>query len=109
MLRSHLDNNKLHLTDDKHNRTKVNSTKQVKYYQLKFDIQILRNEINYKNRIAMGLVSVPASTDGVGPELAYKALESQFRFSWLTANDAFFIIEVLWVQIVISVSVRKFN
>ncbi|GBL70900.1 hypothetical protein AVEN_161529-1, partial [Araneus ventricosus] len=52
----------------------------------------------------MGLDFLPASTGGMGPELAHKTLESQLRFALLTANDAFFIIEVLWVQIVISVN-----
>ncbi|GBN29468.1 hypothetical protein AVEN_151826-1 [Araneus ventricosus] len=40
---------------------------------------------------------VPASTGRMEPELARKTLESQFRVSLLTANDAFFIIEDLWV------------
>ncbi|GBN91656.1 hypothetical protein AVEN_189008-1 [Araneus ventricosus] len=43
----------------------------------------------------MGLDFVPASTGGMGTELEHKTLESQFRFSLLTANDAHFIIEVL--------------
>ncbi|GBO01219.1 hypothetical protein AVEN_203790-1 [Araneus ventricosus] len=51
----------------------------------------------------MGLDFDPASTVEMRPEIAHKTLESQFRFSLLTVNDAFFIIEVLWVQIVISV------
>ncbi|GBL85767.1 hypothetical protein AVEN_193210-1 [Araneus ventricosus] len=75
----------------------------MEYYQSKFEIQILINEINYKNRIAMGLDFVPASTGGMGPELTHKVLECQFRISLLTANDAFFIIEDLWVQIVIGI------
>ncbi|GBM10663.1 hypothetical protein AVEN_7934-1 [Araneus ventricosus] len=73
-------------------------------YQSKFEIQTLRNEINCKNRIAIVLSLVPATTGGMGPELAHKTLESQFRFSLLTANDVFFTIEVLWVQTVISVN-----
>ncbi|GBM54223.1 hypothetical protein AVEN_142273-1 [Araneus ventricosus] len=52
-------------------------------------IQTLINKINYKNRIAMGLDFAPANTDGMGLELAHKILESQFRFSLFTANDAF--------------------
>ncbi|GBM09063.1 hypothetical protein AVEN_87675-1 [Araneus ventricosus] len=48
----------------------------------------------------MGFHFVPASTGGMGPELGHKTLESQFRFSLLIAIDAFFIVEVLWVQIV---------
>ncbi|GBM59550.1 hypothetical protein AVEN_63065-1 [Araneus ventricosus] len=79
----------------------------MKYYQSKFQIQTLRNEINYKSRIAMGLDFVPASIGRIGPEFAHKPLESRLRFSLLTANDAFFIIEVLWVQIVVSINVRK--
>ncbi|GBM90686.1 hypothetical protein AVEN_217560-1 [Araneus ventricosus] len=53
----------------------------------------------------MGLDFFPASACGMEPELAHIALESQFRFSLLTANDAFYIIEVLWMQIVISVNI----
>ncbi|GBL97041.1 hypothetical protein AVEN_254091-1 [Araneus ventricosus] len=64
----------------------------MKYYQSKFEIKTLRNEINYKNRIAICLDFVPATTCGMGTELAHKTLESQFRFPLLTANDAFFII-----------------
>ncbi|GBN60376.1 hypothetical protein AVEN_70757-1, partial [Araneus ventricosus] len=52
----------------------------------------------------MGLDFAVASTGGMGPKLAHKALESQFRVSLLTANDAFFIVEDLWVHIVISVN-----
>ncbi|GBN22656.1 hypothetical protein AVEN_11253-1 [Araneus ventricosus] len=52
---------------------------------------------------------VLASTGGLGPELAHKTLESQFHVSLLTTNDAFFIIEDLWVQIVMSINVRKFK
>ncbi|GBM54027.1 hypothetical protein AVEN_185629-1, partial [Araneus ventricosus] len=55
----------------------------------------------------MGLDFVPASGGGMGPELPHKTLESQFRFSLITANVAFFIIEVVWVQIVINVNVMK--
>ncbi|GBM19949.1 hypothetical protein AVEN_164894-1 [Araneus ventricosus] len=55
----------------------------------------------------MSLDFVPADTGGIGPEHAHKTLESQFRFSLLTANDAFFIIEVLWVHIVISVNLSN--
>ncbi|GBL94483.1 hypothetical protein AVEN_235588-1 [Araneus ventricosus] len=55
----------------------------------------------------MCLDFVPASRVGMGPELAHKTLESQFRFSLLTANHALFIIEVLWVQIVIGVNLRS--
>ncbi|GBM32503.1 hypothetical protein AVEN_156597-1 [Araneus ventricosus] len=55
----------------------------------------------------MGLDFVPAITGGMGPNLAHKTLESQFRLSLLTENDAFFIIEVLWFQIVISVNEDK--
>ncbi|GBM96668.1 hypothetical protein AVEN_29486-1 [Araneus ventricosus] len=62
----------------------------MKYYRSKFEIQTLRNEINYKNRIDMGLDFVPASTGGMEPSLAHKTLESQFRFSLISANDAFF-------------------
>ncbi|GBM26674.1 hypothetical protein AVEN_241330-1 [Araneus ventricosus] len=51
----------------------------------------------------MGLDFVRASTGGMLSELAYETLELQFRFSLLTANDIFFITEVVWVQIVISV------
>ncbi|GBL82339.1 hypothetical protein AVEN_252500-1 [Araneus ventricosus] len=72
-------------------------------------IETLRNQINYKNLIGMGLEFVAASTGGMGPELSHKTLEYQFRFSLLNANDAFFIIEVLWVQIVHSVNVLKFK
>ncbi|GBN80492.1 NPC intracellular cholesterol transporter 1 [Araneus ventricosus] len=52
----------------------------------------------------MGLDFVLASTGGMGPELAHKILEFQFRVSLITVNDAFFIIENLRVQIVISVN-----
>ncbi|GBL76010.1 hypothetical protein AVEN_234324-1 [Araneus ventricosus] len=52
----------------------------------------------------MGLDFAPASTSGMGAEFAQKTLESQFRFFLLTGNDAFFIIEVLWVQIVLDVN-----
>ncbi|GBM00860.1 hypothetical protein AVEN_140136-1, partial [Araneus ventricosus] len=57
----------------------------------------------------MGLDFFSASTGGMVPEFAHKTLESQFRLSLFTANDDFFIIEVLWVQIVISVKERKFK
>ncbi|GBM69743.1 hypothetical protein AVEN_75386-1 [Araneus ventricosus] len=50
---------------------------------------------------------VPASTSGMGPELPHRTLESRFSFSLLSANDAFVIIEVLWVQIVISVNLQR--
>ncbi|GBM07564.1 hypothetical protein AVEN_230005-1 [Araneus ventricosus] len=53
----------------------------------------------------MDLDFVPASIGGMGLDFAHKTLESQFRpNSFVTANDVFFIIEVLWVQIVISVN-----
>ncbi|GBN46044.1 hypothetical protein AVEN_209684-1 [Araneus ventricosus] len=55
----------------------------------------------------MGSDYVFASTGGMEPELAHKTLESQFRVSLLTANDAFFIIEDLCVKIVISVNVAR--
>ncbi|GBM86898.1 hypothetical protein AVEN_161986-1, partial [Araneus ventricosus] len=48
----------------------------------------------------MGLDFVLASTGGMGT--AHKTLESQFRDS--DSKDAFFIIEDLWVQIVINVN-----
>ncbi|GBO31764.1 hypothetical protein AVEN_269239-1 [Araneus ventricosus] len=54
----------------------------------------------------MGLDFVLAISGGMGTELAHKTLESQFRVSLLTANDAFFIIEDFWVQIVISVNAK---
>ncbi|GBN80042.1 hypothetical protein AVEN_212781-1 [Araneus ventricosus] len=52
----------------------------------------------------MGLDFVSDSTGGMGPKFAHKTLESQFRLSLLTANDVFFIIEVLGVQIAIGVN-----
>ncbi|GBN36755.1 hypothetical protein AVEN_60938-1 [Araneus ventricosus] len=52
----------------------------------------------------MGLDFVPASIGGMEPEIAHKTLESQSYISLFTANDVFFIIEVLWLQIVISVN-----
>ncbi|GBN10476.1 hypothetical protein AVEN_187276-1, partial [Araneus ventricosus] len=54
--------------------------------------------------MATGFDFIQVSTGGMGPEIAHKTLESKFHFSLLTANDAFLIIEVLWVQIVISVN-----
>ncbi|GBN65890.1 hypothetical protein AVEN_135670-1 [Araneus ventricosus] len=51
----------------------------------------------------MGFYFIPASTGEIGPELAHETLESQLPFSLLTANDTFFIIEIPWAQIVISV------
>ncbi|GBM90264.1 hypothetical protein AVEN_248027-1 [Araneus ventricosus] len=69
--------------------------------------QTLRNEIKYKNRISIGLDFVLASTGGMAPVFAHKTLEFQFRFPLLTANDAFFIIEVICVQIAVSVKGRK--
>ncbi|GBM10925.1 hypothetical protein AVEN_171414-1 [Araneus ventricosus] len=50
----------------------------------------------------MGLDFVRASTGGMEPDLAHITLESQFRFPLLPTNDAFFIIEVFWIQIVMS-------
>ncbi|GBM10231.1 hypothetical protein AVEN_177498-1 [Araneus ventricosus] len=55
----------------------------------------------------MSLYFVLASTGGMVPKLAYKTLESQFRVSLLTANDASFIIEDLWDQIAISVNTLR--
>ncbi|GBL73240.1 hypothetical protein AVEN_159295-1 [Araneus ventricosus] len=69
------------------------------FYQPKFDIQTLRNEIDYKTRIAMGFTSVPGSASGMELELAHKSLESQFCVSLLTANDTFFIMEDLWSRL----------
>ncbi|GBO27621.1 hypothetical protein AVEN_239945-1 [Araneus ventricosus] len=84
-----------------HNKTRVVLLFSSVFPQLSTE-NILPNEINYKNRIDMDLVL--ASKGGMGPELAYKTLESQFHVSLLTANDAFFIIEDLWVRVVISVN-----
>ncbi|GBO12413.1 hypothetical protein AVEN_70717-1, partial [Araneus ventricosus] len=50
----------------------------------------------------MGSDFVLTSSGGMGPDLAHETLESQFRVSLLTANDAFFIVEDLWDQIITS-------
>ncbi|GBM26770.1 hypothetical protein AVEN_127734-1 [Araneus ventricosus] len=47
----------------------------------------------------MGFGFVPASTGGLGPELAHKRLESQIRLTLLSENEVFFIIEVICVNV----------